>query len=149
MRKTGRPLLAVIGISLALATGLGCAPGVAAPMVPAQRTQARTIPAYDSIAVVQPANDATVYDNAGDVEVTVAISPGLDSGAGDRIALILDGRQMPAQSAIQFTLSGLTRGEHILKAQVRDSGGKILISSSPVKFNLWQASRLFPNRRGK
>ncbi len=103
---------------------------------------------YHSIAVVKPAGNSTVFNNAGNVGVTVAVSPALRTDAGDRIALILDGRQIAVRSATHFKLSGITRGEHSLEAQVVDSSGNALISSNPVKFHLWQASRLFPNRRG-
>ncbi len=153
MKTRSRLSFAVNGVSLALAAALGCAPGPAlsqpAPPIVTQRAQARTTAAYDSIAVAQPANDATVFDNGGNVDVTVAVSPALDKGAGDRIELILDGRRVSLQSAGQFKLSGIARGEHSLEARVVDGSGNLLISSSPVKFHMWQASRLFPNRRGK
>ena len=153
MKTTGRRSSAVRGASLALVAAFGCAPGHAlsqpAPPIVTQRAQARTTAAYDSIAVARPANDATVFDNGGNVDVTVAVSPALDKGAGDRIELILDGRRVSLQSAGQFKLSGIARGEHSLEARVVDGSGNLLISSSPVKFHMWQASRLFPNRRGK
>lgn len=115
---------------------------------PAQ-AQVRTAPAYSSIAIVQPANEATVFDNAGNVEVRVALSPAPDLDAGDRIVLLLDGQQAALQSATQFRLSAVVRGEHTLEARIVDRNGNTVIASAPVKFNLWQASRLFPNRRGK
>jgi len=116
---------------------------------PVTQPQARTASAYVSIAIVQPANEATVFDNAGNVEVKVAASPALDFGAGDRIALLLDGPQAALQSTMQFRLSAVVRGEHTLEARIVDRNGSTVIASAPVKFQLWQASRLFPNRRGK
>ena len=104
---------------------------------------------YDSIAVVKPADNSTVFNNAGNVEVMVAVSPALRADAGDRIALILDGRRVSVRRATHFKLSSITRGEHTLEAQVVDRSGYTLISSNPLKFYLWQASRLFPNRHGK
>ena len=141
MQKAGRFSILTGGVSLALALVLSSAYAIEAS------AQSGTAFSYDSIAVVKPAGDATVFDNAGNVEVTVAVSPALRIDAGDRIALILDGRRISVRRATQFKLSGITRGEHTLKAQVVDSSGKALISSNPVKFHLWQASRLFPNRR--
>ena len=142
MQKAGRFSILTRGVWLALALALSSAYAIEAS------AQSGTAVSYDSVAVVKPAGDATVFDNAGNVEVTVAVSPALRTDAGDRIALILDGRRISVPRATHFKLSGITRGEHTLEAQVVDSGGNALISSTPVKFHLWQASRLFPNRRG-
>ncbi|MGP1677714.1 MAG: hypothetical protein ACTS6J_11215 [Burkholderiales bacterium] len=109
----------------------------------------RTAPAYDAILVVQPANDATVFDNGGNVDVTVAISPALRTDAGDRITLLLDRRPTLVHSATQFKLNGVARGEHTLEARVTDGRGNTLLASKPVKFHMWQASRLFPSRRDR
>jgi hypothetical protein len=142
MQKPGRFSILTGGVSLALALVLSSAYAIEAS------AQSGTAFSYDSVAVVKPAGDATVFDNAGNVAVTVAVSPALRTDAGDRIALILDGRRISVRRATHFKLSGITRGEHTLEAQVVDSGGNALISSNSVKFHLWQASRLFPNRRG-
>lgn len=160
MNRARRSPYAVSRISLALAAMLWYAHGVAlgaplsyfagvrdaAPSAVAQQVQLRTAPAYVSVRIVQPAKDATIFDNAGNMEVTVALSPELRSDVGDRIAVILDGRQAAVQAAAQFKLSGIARGEHTLEAQVVDGRGNILAASDPVKFHMWQASRLFPNR---
>lgn len=141
MRTAGQFSIVAGGISLALAAVLSSAYALEA------RAQSEPASSYGSIAVVEPAGDATVFDNAGNVEVTVAVSPALRADAGDRIALILDGRRISVRRATHFKLSGIARGEHTLEAQVVDSSGNALIASNPVKFYLWQASRLFPNRR--
>ncbi len=144
-----RHLPAFGATALALAAVLCSAQAQAQAGLPAAQPQVRTAPAYTSIAIVQPANEATVFDNAGKVEVKVALSPAPDLDAGDRIALLLDGQQAALQSATQFRLSGVVRGEHRLEARIVDGNGNTVIASAPVKFHLWQASRLFPNRRGK
>ena len=106
-------------------------------------------PTYTSIAIVQPANAATIFDNAGNVAVKVALSPAPDLDAGDRIALTLDGQQVALRSTTQFRLSAVVRGEHRLEARIVDRDGNTVIASAPVDFHLWQASRLFQNRRGR
>jgi len=162
----GRVSLLLAGVSLAFAAGLSSAyaspadaplyfadAGVASGMLLTQygapETQAGTVSVYDSIAVTKPADGSTVFNNAGNVDVTVVVSPALRVGAGDQIVLLVDGRRTAAQSATRFQLSGIVRGEHTLEAQVVDSSGYTLISSNSVKFYMWQASRLFLNRRGK
>lgn len=143
MRRAVRFRTAVACIVLAPVALLCGGSAVAASSAAAQRTTA-----YRSIAVEQPANGATVFDNAGDMDVVVSVSPKLDTAAGDRIALILDGRTESVRGATRFRLTGVARGEHSIEARVMDGSGNVLISSSPVKFHMWQASRLFPNRRG-
>jgi hypothetical protein len=107
--------------------------------------QENAISPYHSIAVGQPASNATIFDNAGNVEVAIVISPSLR--ASDRIALNVDGRPMPPRSRNRFELSGLDRGEHTLKARVIDADGDTLISSALVTFYVWRGSVLFPTRR--
>lgn len=143
MGKTNRLSILTGGVSLALAVVLSSAYAVEA------RAQSGTASSYDSIAVVKPADNSTVFNNAGNVEVMVALSPALRADAGDRIALLLDGRRVSVRRATHFKLRSITRGEHTLEAQVVDRSGNALISSNPLKFYLWQASRLFPNRHGK
>lgn len=100
--------------------------------------------AYDSIAIVEPAREVTIFSNDGDLRVSVVTKPALR--AGDRIALSLDGRPVRQADRSHFELSGIARGEHKLRSRIVDPGGSLLISSAPVTFTMWHASRLFPNR---
>ncbi len=145
MRPSARLHFGAACVCIALAAVLGSGMVLAAPDEPAPGATS----SYQSIAVVKPARGETVFNNAGDMEVSVAVSPDLNAAAGDRIALILDGRTASVRSATQFKLTGIVRGEHSLEARVLDSGGNVLIASGQMKFEMWQASRLFPNRRGK
>lgn len=166
IEKVGRVSLLLAGVSLTFAAGLssaygsaadvplyvadhGAAPGMLLTQYGAPGAQSGTASVYASVAVAKPADGSTVFNNAGNVEVTVAVSPALRAEAGDQIVLLVDGHRTAAQSATHFNLSGIVRGEHTLEAQVVDGSGNALISSKPVKFYMWQASRLFLNRRGK
>jgi hypothetical protein len=100
---------------------------------------------YASVAIVQPANEETVHDNQGNVVVQVAVSPTL--APGDRIVLLLDGRQVSRQPGTTLALSGVERGTHTLQAQVVGAGVAPLAASQLVTFHMWQASRLFPSRK--
>ncbi|HLB16409.1 MAG TPA: hypothetical protein VJM14_15875 [Burkholderiales bacterium] len=102
-------------------------------------------PGSYGVAIVQPANEETVHDNEGNVSVQVAVSPSL--APGDRVALLLDGRQVSQQPGTTLALSGVERGTHTLQAQVVGAGGATLAASQLVTFHMWQASRLFPSRK--
>lgn len=140
MKSPGRYALAVTGFALALA---------AMPLAvnAAPRGLPTATAAYDSISITQPSKDQTIFDNAGSVEVRLSVSPQLRSA--DRVALLLDGREVAVRGALRFRLSGIARGEHTLEARILDGDGNVLIRSATVVFNVWQASRLFPNRSGK
>ncbi|MHB8668737.1 MAG: hypothetical protein ACYC7B_14620 [Burkholderiales bacterium] len=143
MEKAGRFSTLAGGVSLALAAVVSGAYAIDAGAQSGMGTS------YVSIAVVKPADKSTVFDNAGNVAVRVAVSPALRARNGDRVALIVDGKRAAVRSATHFRLSGIVRGEHTLEAQVVDGNGYALISSKPVNFYMWHASRLFINRHGK
>jgi antitoxin (DNA-binding transcriptional repressor) of toxin-antitoxin stability system len=127
---------------LALVLAAGLLPARAA--LPAAEVEAG-LRFYDSIGILKPAAEATLFNNAGAVEVAVAVSPPLR--AGDRIVLTLDGRPAAKLAGLHFELAGIDRGEHTLVAEAVDRDGEPLIASPPVIFNVWRASRLFPNRK--
>ncbi len=98
--------------------------------------------------IVQPRADETIHDNSGHLNVAVSIDGGRELAAGERLRLVLDG--MPAgrdRRSLATGLDGVARGTHSLKALVVDRSGNVVASSDPVIFHMWQASRLFPNRR--
>jgi antitoxin (DNA-binding transcriptional repressor) of toxin-antitoxin stability system len=127
---------------LALVLAAGLLPARAA--LPAAEVEAG-LRFYDSIGILKPAAEATLFNNDGAVEVAVALSPPLR--AGDRIVLTLDGRPAATLAGLRAKLTGIDRGEHTLVAQTVDRDGDALIASPPVIFNVWRASRLFPNRK--
>jgi hypothetical protein len=102
---------------------------------------------YDSLQVVTPSRGQTVHDNNGEVRVLVRASPRLDTKAGERLTLLLDGRVAASGGVTHFLLEGLNRGTHELQAQVIATDGSVLASSLPVTFYMWHASRLFPHQR--
>jgi len=100
---------------------------------------------YDTLSIVAPTQNETVHDNRGDVAVVVSVSPKLR--AGDRVAVLLDGERVASAAGDTIALSGVDRGTHTLRAQIVSPNGTVLSASDPVAFYMWQASRLFPNRR--
>ncbi|HXF67555.1 MAG TPA: hypothetical protein VNK67_12780 [Burkholderiales bacterium] len=125
-----------LGFLLAL-LAIACAPAPAAGEAP-----------RPAIAIVSPAPEQTVHDNEGRVPVSVAVTPADALDTGHRVRVTLDGRAHGApRHALSFTLEGVERGEHTLQAELVDAGGRALAVSAPVKFYLWQASRLFPGRK--
>ena len=102
---------------------------------------------YDTLRIVAPAHDATVHDNSGNVTVTVAISPRLRAEAGERLALLLDGKVVASGAEPRFVLADVERGAHTLQVRVTAADGADVQVSPPATFYMWRASRLFPGRK--
>lgn len=92
---------------------------------------------YD-LNIVQPAEEATVRSNLGEVTVTGRMTP----TAAGRYELYLDGALMESSGAPTFKLSGVHRGAHTLEIKFRNNSGKILASSPQRVFFLHRVSAL-------
>jgi hypothetical protein len=98
---------------------------------------------YQSLEIVQPANDATIRSNEGTVAVGLAISPAL--GQGHAVKIIVDGTELEGtMQGTQFSLNNLSRGTHSLETRVVDADGNELISSNAINFHLRQTSIIKP-----
>ena len=88
---------------------------------------------YKSLAIVQPANQATIRNNQGYVLINVAIEPALQDG--DLLQIIFDGNPFgKPQANLSFALSNINRGTHTLAVQVLDKHGNVILKSKPIKF---------------
>jgi hypothetical protein len=104
-------------------------------------------PSKYQLDIVDPANQATVFNNSGDVSVRVTAVP--DLANGDQVELLVDGvPAAPPSTTLDFPLSGLVRGTHMLQARIIDATGNVGSISPSSTVYIWEASRLFPVRRG-
>jgi hypothetical protein len=102
---------------------------------------------YATLSIIAPANEETVHDNLGTVQVRVSIEPPLQTHAGHRLRIVLDGQPIAELSSAQpHTLRDVERGTHVLSATVIDRADAELIASESVTFHMWRASLLFPQR---
>ena len=99
---------------------------------------------YD-VDILDPAEEVTVFSDSGDLLVRATVAPAL--AKGDRVELLVDGEPgAPPGAALEFPLSGIPRGLHVLQARIIDSTGNVRAVSPSRTFSVWQASLLFPNR---
>jgi hypothetical protein len=89
---------------------------------------------YQSVLIVEPADDAEIRENTGNMTISVAIEPGLQSP--DQVAILIDGQEAAAGPQTSFTLGNVDRGTHRLTAVVRGRDGRELASSPPVTFHM-------------
>jgi len=101
---------------------------------------------YQDVHIVAPKPDTTVHNNSGNLTVEITISPPLHAEAGDRIAILLDGKEMASGTGSSYKLTSIDRGSHMLTVEVKSTDGTILVASPPVEFHMWRASRFFQNR---
>jgi hypothetical protein len=92
----------------------------------------------DVLRVLQPATDATVHSNSGNVDVVV-------TGAlpGTVLRPLLDGRPAGgSHNSPTFELHGVQRGAHTLVIVAVDGRGHEVGRTAPVQFHVWHASSL-------
>jgi hypothetical protein len=104
------------------------------------------LPSYQSFTVTTPRDQATIWDNAGNVSMSVDLEPALAVEDGHKVQYYLDGKPYgKADLSMANAYHGLDRGTHTLSASVLDGNGDSLISTAPVTIYLHQASVLHPN----
>lgn len=95
---------------------------------------------YTNLVVIVPGNEATIYSNSGDVPISVQIQPALRQD--DALQIMLDGKVVATQREIRpLTLSGVTRGTHLLFLQIQDGSGQIIKTSPSITFYLHSANK--------
>ena len=106
----------------------------------------KTVTRYKRFKITRPVGGAAMRNNAGQVDVKLALQPKLDVKAGHRIDFLLDGRVIKAASKLStLTIKNMERGEHHLQARIKDKQGKILKSTATIKFTLHRFSKLHRN----
>jgi Domain of unknown function (DUF4124) len=92
---------------------------------------------YQLLEIFQPAENETFFN--ADAVVTVRIRSEPELVAGDRMRLYLDGNLVEGDpTALEYTLPGLERGAHSLRAQIVDAQGKPKMLSEPRMIHMRQ-----------
>ncbi len=117
-----------------------------APTRPAIKLRPTTLPAeppppdfagYERIAILQPQQDETIWNNTGNIPIAVQLVPELQTSLGHQVVLEMDGDFIgEGQSSPQFQLTNVDRGSHSIRVLVLDADGRKLSMSSPVTFHL-------------
>lgn len=99
---------------------------------------------YSEFIVVSPSQQQTLWNIEGNLNVQVALTPGLQGG--HRLDAFLDGQRMEiGATSSQFTVPEVYRGLHTLQAVIVDSNGNEVLRSLAVTFMVQQTSILNPN----
>ncbi len=90
---------------------------------------------YESIDIVSPAAEETLWNIEGSLSVSVQVTPELKPG--HQVRVYFDGTPQIVSGA-NFQLQEVYRGVHNLQAEVIDETGKLIIRSRPSRFYVQQ-----------
>jgi hypothetical protein len=111
---------------------------------PGATTQPQVAVRYRTLDVQTPAQQETLWNIGGTLEVQIAIAPALQPG--HRLDVYLDGaRRNLDTTSTQFTVPDVFRGTHSLQAVVIDGTGREILRSQSVQFVVQQTSILNPS----
>lgn len=110
--------------------------GLQTPSEPERKAK----PRYSMLSIVEPTNESSIRDNAGNVTVAVDLAPGLKPT--DTLHVYMDGSEIAQGNAMSVQLANIDRGTHEVYAAVKDPAGKMLIKSEPIRFTLHRVSIL-------
>ena len=94
-------------------------------------------PGYESLAVVSPAAEETLWNIGGTLNVTLALQPGLKPG--HQVRIYFDGA-VRTVSGTSFQLPEVYRGMHNIQAEIVDEAGELQIRSVNHRFYVQQTS---------
>ena len=91
---------------------------------------------YESLEIVAPAAEETLWNIEGQLNVRVAMTPGLQPG--HQLRVYFDGQPRIVTSA-SFQLDEVWRGSHHLQAEIIDEAGNLMIRSPANRFYVQQS----------
>ena len=94
-------------------------------------------PNYNSIDINQPEDGATIRNNSGNVTITLALKPALQTS--HTVHLMVDGDEIASGAFTTFQLNNVDRGTHEVSAEVKDADGETLIKTDSISFSLLRA----------
>ncbi len=91
---------------------------------------------YESIEIVSPAAEETLWNIEGVLNVSVALTPGLQPG--HQVRFYFDGQPRTTTSSTSVQIEEVYRGVHNLQVEVIDEAGQLMIRSRPNRFYVQQ-----------
>jgi len=94
------------------------------------------VPNY-TLVITSPSQNEAIRENAGNVTISIAVTPALNIERGDKLIFSLDGQlKSDAQEATSYTFVNVDRGSHIALVTVVDKTGATIKSSKSILFHL-------------
>ena len=96
---------------------------------------------YESLEVIAPSPEETLWNIDGVLSVSLALSPALQPG--HQVRIYFDGNPQSAHGT-SFELQDVYRGVHNIQAEILDEAGQMKIRSLPNRFYVQQTSVVRP-----
>lgn len=94
---------------------------------------------YHEFTIVQPTDQATIWNNSGNMSVVVQTDPPLRPG--DMIQLLMDNEPVgDPQTSTTFDLTSLDRGSHTLVAKIINANGEVVATTDPLTVYMHKAT---------
>ena len=102
---------------------------------------------YRDFAIVSPQQEESVWRPDGPVPVAWSVGTALQPGM--QVTLYLDGKRYTSTTQPMIAINGLDRGEHTLKAEIRDKRNRVVSTADTVTFfvrqpGLYNRARVSP-----
>lgn len=99
---------------------------------------------YRTLEIVRPGQEEVLWNTGGQLDVSMRVEPRLQ--IGHRVSLYLNDQAVEVRpGSLQAQLTEVPRGVHVLRAEVRDRTGTVVIRSQPRTFVVQQTSIQNPN----
>lgn len=109
------------------------APKVARASSSPAQAKADLAAGYDSLTIVSPSQEETIWNTGGVITIAVSASPALQPGHS--VSIYYDGQAVEKEpQATSAQLSEVFRGEHKVTAEIRDASGRVIKKADPVTF---------------
>lgn len=93
---------------------------------------------YESLTISAPGAEQTLWNIAGVLNVSLAVTPGLQSD--HQLRVYLDGGSPQVVNSTNFQLEEVYRGVHNIQAEIVDVSGAVMIRSQPNRFYVQQTT---------
>lgn len=97
------------------------------------------------LSISSPANEATIRNNQGEIQVSLRLTPELEPE--QKIRLLLDGKPVAEAKALNLQILNVDRGAHKLQAELVEQSGKVLASTEIV--TVYVHRPIAPNLRNR
>jgi len=97
---------------------------------------------YTLFQITSPTNEQSLHNSAGNVSISLAIAPNLNTKAGHYINILLDGKIIKKKTtSLSGNFQHIDRGSHSIKAELRDQSSKLIKSSNTVTIHVHRFSK--------
>ncbi|MDH5735184.1 MAG: DUF4124 domain-containing protein [Gammaproteobacteria bacterium] len=100
---------------------------------------------YKLFKINSPAQDETIRDNTGNINITLLLEPELDIKNGHTISILVDSqKKIEGSTGLTAGLKNIDRGTHSIQAVIKNKKKKIIKSSNSVTVHVFRQSTALP-----